>query len=235
MSWSPQRCSGPCRAARPPTKPPPLLCLDEGHCRLSQRQCPSIPGGGWCFSSLITQRFKICCTSRSGHLWQRYFSRHGDSERACCTLCRSSQNTQMSSFTWCWKPPRNLRRTSPQRLYQMMRYSRRRCFALQLLPRSKSRQSSQADVDGVCVLSIIYPFSRAMLLQVLANTVNGTTYAGIRARTTGAPQNHWFGPAGDPRSAGIGTPEAIRLVWSCHREIINDVGPIPSSFKAVTT
>ena len=74
-----------------------------------------------------------------------------------------------------------------------------------------------------------------MSLQVLANTVNGTTYAGIRARTTGAPQNHWFGPAGDPRSAGIGTPEAIRLVWSCHREIINDVGPVSSSFKAVTT
>ena len=58
--------------------------------------------------------------------------------------------------------------------------------------------------------------------KVLANTVNGTTYAGRRARTTGAPQNHWFGPAGDPRGAGIGTPEAIRLVWSCHREIIND-------------
>lgn len=58
--------------------------------------------------------------------------------------------------------------------------------------------------------------------KVLANTVNGTSYAGIRARTTGAPQNHWFGPAGDPRGAGIGTAEAIRLVWSCHREIITD-------------
>jgi len=58
--------------------------------------------------------------------------------------------------------------------------------------------------------------------KMLANTVNGTTYAGRRARTTGAPQNHWFGPAGDPRGAGIGTPEAIRLVWSCHREIIHD-------------
>ena len=46
----------------------------------------------------------------------------------------------------------------------------------------------------------------------------------------GAPQNHWFGPAGDPRAAGIGTPEAIRLVWSCHREIINDVGPVPEGF-----
>ncbi|GIL46671.1 hypothetical protein Vafri_3605 [Volvox africanus] len=63
--------------------------------------------------------------------------------------------------------------------------------------------------------------------HVLGNTVNGTTYVGIRARTTGAPQNHWFGPAGDPRGAGIGTPEAIRLVWSCHREIITDFGPVP--------
>lgn len=58
--------------------------------------------------------------------------------------------------------------------------------------------------------------------KVLANTVNGTTYVGRRARTTGAPQNHWFGPAGDVRGAGIGTPEAIKMVWSCHREIIED-------------
>jgi len=65
--------------------------------------------------------------------------------------------------------------------------------------------------------------------QVLAHTVNGTTYAGHRARTTGAPQNHWFGPAGDPRGAGIGTPEAIQMVWSCHREIIHDT-IIPSSW-----
>ena len=42
--------------------------------------------------------------------------------------------------------------------------------------------------------------------KILGHTVNGTTYAGIRARTTGAPQNHWFGPAGDPRGGGIGTP-----------------------------
>jgi 1-pyrroline-5-carboxylate dehydrogenase len=64
--------------------------------------------------------------------------------------------------------------------------------------------------------------------KMLAHTVNGTTYAGYRARTTGAPQNHWFGPAGDPRGAGIGTPEAIQLVWSCHREIIHD-SIIPTS------
>jgi 1-pyrroline-5-carboxylate dehydrogenase len=57
---------------------------------------------------------------------------------------------------------------------------------------------------------------------VLGSTVNGTTYVGRRARTTGAPQNHWFGPAGDPRGAGIGSIEAIQMVWSCHREIIHD-------------
>ena len=63
--------------------------------------------------------------------------------------------------------------------------------------------------------------------RVLGSTVNGTTYAGLLARTTAAPQNHWFGPAGDPRGAGIGSPEAIKLVWSCHREVIYDHGPIP--------
>tara|TARA_Y100000590_G_scaffold90669_2_gene102293 strand:- start:16209 stop:17765 length:1557 start_codon:yes stop_codon:yes gene_type:complete len=61
--------------------------------------------------------------------------------------------------------------------------------------------------------------------DILANTVNGTTYTGMKARTTGAPQNHWFGPSGDPRSAGIGTPEAIINTWSAHREIIKDTGP----------
>ncbi|ERN03815.1 hypothetical protein AMTRI_Chr05g73890 [Amborella trichopoda] len=69
------------------------------------------------------------------------------------------------------------------------------------------------------------------LQEVLGRSVNGTTYAGIRARTTGAPQNHWFGPAGDPRGAGIGTPDAIKLVWSCHREIIYDIGPLPQQWQ----
>ena len=67
--------------------------------------------------------------------------------------------------------------------------------------------------------------------KILANTVNGTTYVGTKARTTGAPQNHWFGPGGDPRGAGIGTEEAIKMVWSCHREIIYDVGPIDKDWK----
>lgn len=62
--------------------------------------------------------------------------------------------------------------------------------------------------------------------KVLGETVNGTTYQGMRARTTGAPQNHWFGPSGDPRGAGIGTDYAIQHTWSHHREIITDVGPV---------
>jgi 1-pyrroline-5-carboxylate dehydrogenase len=62
--------------------------------------------------------------------------------------------------------------------------------------------------------------------KVLGATVNGTTYCGMRGRTTGAPQNHWFGPCGDPRGAGIGTPEAIHLTWSGHREIIMDQGAL---------
>ncbi|MCO4811750.1 MAG: aldehyde dehydrogenase family protein [Gammaproteobacteria bacterium] len=67
--------------------------------------------------------------------------------------------------------------------------------------------------------------------KVLGATVNGTTYCGMRARTTGAPQNHWFGPSGDPRGAGIGTPEAIQITWSAHREIIADNGPMPEGWE----
>jgi len=66
--------------------------------------------------------------------------------------------------------------------------------------------------------------------RVLRSTVNGTTYCGMRARTTGAPQNHWFGPSGDPRGAGIGTPEAITVTWSAHREIIFDEGELPGDW-----
>lgn len=67
--------------------------------------------------------------------------------------------------------------------------------------------------------------------RVLRATVNGTTYCGMRARTTGAPQNHWFGPSGDPRGAGIGTPEAITVTWSAHREIIFDEGELPGDWS----
>jgi len=56
------------------------------------------------------------------------------------------------------------------------------------------------------------------------NTVNGVTYIGLNARTTGAPQNHFFGPSNDPRGAGIGTIEAIVNTWTCHREVVYDFG-----------
>jgi 1-pyrroline-5-carboxylate dehydrogenase len=62
--------------------------------------------------------------------------------------------------------------------------------------------------------------------KVLGATVNGTTYIGYRARTTGAPEWHFFGPAGDPRGAGIGTDQAIINTWSCERCIIEDMEPI---------
>ena len=70
------------------------------------------------------------------------------------------------------------------------------------------------------------------LNTMLSNTINGTIYAGIRAKTTAAPQQHWFGPSGDPRSAGIHTPEAIKLCWSSHREIIYDYGPVAKDWVA---
>lgn len=66
--------------------------------------------------------------------------------------------------------------------------------------------------------------------EVLGNTISGTTYAGIRARTTGAPQQMWFGPSGDPRAGGIHTPEAIKLCWSAHREIVYD-HIVPTDFE----
>ena len=67
--------------------------------------------------------------------------------------------------------------------------------------------------------------------KILGHTMNGTQYSGARARTTGAPQNHWFGPSGDPRGAGIGTGYAIQHTWSHHREIVSDVGPIKEDWE----
>ena len=64
------------------------------------------------------------------------------------------------------------------------------------------------------------------LNNVLGQTVNGTTYAGVRARTTGAPQWHFFGPCGHPAAAGIGTIEAIRNTWSLNRTIVKDTAAL---------
>ncbi len=60
--------------------------------------------------------------------------------------------------------------------------------------------------------------------HIIKNTCNGVTYSGLQARTTGAPQNHWFGPGGDIRGSGIGTKEAILSTWTYHREIVRDYG-----------
>jgi len=76
---------------------------------------------------------------------------------------------------------------------------------------------------------------QVFLQNVLGNTINGTIYAVIRAKTTAAPQQHWFGPSGDPRSAGIHTPEAIKLCWSSHREVIYDYGPVPPTWQPKTS
>jgi len=43
--------------------------------------------------------------------------------------------------------------------------------------------------------------------------------------------DHWFGPSNDPRGAGIGTHESILLVWTHHREIIKDSGPIAAGWS----
>jgi len=91
-----------------------------------------------------------------------------------------------------------------------------------------SSYSNIADVINICekiednLTAAVVSNDPKFVNYVVGNTVNGTTYVGENARTTGAPQNHWFGPCGDPRSAGIGSPEAIIQTWSCHREIIQD-------------
>jgi len=70
--------------------------------------------------------------------------------------------------------------------------------------------------------------------EVLGRSVTGTMYAGSRARTTGAPVQHWFGPSGDPRAGGIHTKHAIQLCWSSHREVVYDVGPAPTTIPKQT-
>lgn len=84
-------------------------------------------------------------------------------------------------------------------------------FILQLFDQMKNHLTAGVVSDN-----------QEFLNYVLGRTINGTTYAGIRARTTGAPEWHFFGPAGHPASAGIGTPEAIISTWSQNRTIIYD-------------
>jgi 1-pyrroline-5-carboxylate dehydrogenase len=57
--------------------------------------------------------------------------------------------------------------------------------------------------------------------NILRQTVNGITYV-AKGRTTGAPQNHFFGPGNDPRSSGVGTNEAVLNTWTYPREVVYD-------------
>ncbi|OWK26932.1 MAG: hypothetical protein US76_02385 [Parcubacteria group bacterium GW2011_GWA2_38_13b] len=57
--------------------------------------------------------------------------------------------------------------------------------------------------------------------HVLGRTTNGVTYVGMRARTTGAPEWHHFGPTG-ANAAAIGTRKAIIDVWSQQRGVVFD-------------
>jgi 1-pyrroline-5-carboxylate dehydrogenase len=68
------------------------------------------------------------------------------------------------------------------------------------------------------------------LHEVLGNTVNGTTYVGMRGRTTGAPQNHWFGPGRRPQGRGHrharGHPAGVELPQGGDRGLFRGgVGP----------
>jgi 1-pyrroline-5-carboxylate dehydrogenase len=60
--------------------------------------------------------------------------------------------------------------------------------------------------------------------NILGHTTNGTIYAGMNARTTGALQNQFFGPCGSPEDAGIHTDRAIVDLWSGPRCINFDHG-----------
>ncbi|MBI2046057.1 MAG: aldehyde dehydrogenase family protein [Parcubacteria group bacterium] len=70
--------------------------------------------------------------------------------------------------------------------------------------------------------------------QIVGATANGTTYAGLRARTTGAPEWHGFHPAG-VLAANIGTIEAVREVWSYGRTVVFDNGSVPNGWEPIQT
>lgn len=68
---------------------------------------------------------------------------------------------------------------------------------------------------------------------VVSHLPNGVVYVGYLARTTGAPQNHFFGPGGEPCGAGIGDRQSIIDTWSWRGEVVYDFGPIDFSAKLV--
>lgn len=87
---------------------------------------------------------------------------------------------------------------------------------------------TQEDLDlilGVCnrmknhLTAAVVDSDTNFINYVLGRTTNGTMYAGMLASTTGAPEWHHFGPCGHPSGANIGTPNAIRQVWSQERTV----------------
>jgi 1-pyrroline-5-carboxylate dehydrogenase len=70
-------------------------------------------------------------------------------------------------------------------------------------------------------------------IPVVSRLPNGVVYVGYLARTTGAPQNHFFGPGGEPCGAGIGDRQSIIDTWSWRGAVIYDFGPIDYSAKLV--
>ena len=67
--------------------------------------------------------------------------------------------------------------------------------------------------------------------KILGETVNGVTFIGTMGRTTGAPPNMYFGCGNDPRACGASSPEGVLYTWTCHREIVMDIGPAPKNWK----
>ena len=78
---------------------------------------------------------------------------------------------------------------------------------------------------GACVGERLPLPSGWMLLLLLCfsscTRLNQTPLYLLFAVLVGAPQQHWFGPAGDPRSGGIHTVEAIQQVWYAPADPIN--------------
>ncbi|KAL3918516.1 MAG: hypothetical protein SGPRY_005988 [Prymnesium sp.] len=84
---------------------------------------------------------------------------------------------------------------------------------------------------------IITSYKHDQLPEVieLLNKVKNHLTAGIVSNDNQFLTEHWFGPSGDPRSGGIHTPEAIKLCWSSHREVIYDYGPVPNTWAGKTS
>ncbi|KAL6318857.1 hypothetical protein AAG906_001330 [Vitis piasezkii] len=62
------------------------------------------------------------------------------------------------------------------------------------------------------------------LQEVIGKSVNGTTYAGLRARTTGAPQNHWYTLHGGQNLGVMGLRPWDQFPWDRNLEVLGPQG-----------